>query len=69
MNSMYANQITLTAGENEVLLHFSQLLPEYDVEGKVTGTRIADAQTIILAPIAFEKMKEAIDAIAKKDKE
>ncbi len=69
MDTMYANQITVTLAENEVLLHFAQLVPDYDTNGDINGTKIGDEKTIILSPVAFEKIREVIESISRKDKE
>ena len=69
MNPMYANQITVTVGETEVLLRFAHIMPQYDIDGKLKESTVANEQTIVLSPAAFAKMREVIDSMPGKDKE
>ena len=39
MDAMYANQMTVSIGQDEVVLHFSFIAPNYDEKGDVLENR------------------------------
>lgn len=64
MDAMYANQMTLTIGENEAILHFSFLTPKYDEKGNVLQQpAIADEKNIVLSAEGFKQFKAMINSV------
>ncbi len=62
MDITYANQITVTYGNNEVFLRFAFLHPVYDKEGNVQpNPEVSSERMIMLTPQAFEAFKQLIN--------
>ena len=64
MDAMYANQITITIGENETILHFAFLTPQYDEKGNLLEKpAIATEKNIVLSPEGYRKLKEMMNSV------
>ncbi len=70
MDAMYANQMTVSIGQDEVVLHFSFIAPNYDEKGDVLEKpSVASERTIILTKLGFEKFAGAIMNVVNQPKE